>query len=44
MTMSETARTTKKKIVPKPKKARSFKAAMDATNKKYAWTFEKLAK
>jgi hypothetical protein len=36
--------TTKKKILPKPGKRRSFKAALEATNKKYEWTFAKLAK
>ncbi|HUO08897.1 MAG TPA: hypothetical protein VM008_11390 [Phycisphaerae bacterium] len=42
--MSTQGKTTKKKILPKAAKRRSFKAALEATNKKYEWTFAKLAK
>ena len=33
----------KRKILPRPGKGQSFKAALEATNKQYAWTFKKLA-
>ena len=36
--------TTKKKILPKPEKRQSFKAAAEATHKQYAETLAKLAK
>ncbi|HVX86994.1 MAG TPA: hypothetical protein VH253_19575 [Phycisphaerae bacterium] len=41
--MSTTAKTSKK-ILPKPAKSQTFKAASQATNKQYAKTLARLAK